>query len=208
MCFHYALSKLSTQRSKRFSNSSQIEFTAHANGFSHPKMPVITSISAGKFEFFNWGLVPSWIKDNKSAIQIRKSTLNAKSETIFEKPSFSKAIKTQRCLIPSTGFFEWQDVNGKKVPYFISLKDSDDFCFAGIWDSWNDQNTGETLNTFSILTTIANPLMAEIHNTKKRMPVILTPETEKAWLNPSLSNIQINELTAPINENLMIAHKI
>lgn len=134
--------------------------------------------------------------------------MNARSDTVFDKPSFRNAIRERRCLVPADGFYEWREVGGKKYPYYIYLKSKEIFSFAGIWEEWTDRSTGEIWRTFSILTTDANPLMEEIHNTKKRMPVILPREGEREWLRNGLSREEIVVLTKPLDDNLMNAHPI
>lgn len=135
-----------------------------------------------------WGLIPFWEKTAEKANEIRKLTYNAKADTVFEKPSFREPIKKHRCLVPSTGFFEWHhNSDGTKMPYFIRLKDGDIFSMAGIYDEWRNPETGKILRTFSILTTEANQLLAKMHNAKKRMPVILSAANKLYWLQPNLS---------------------
>jgi len=151
------------------------------NAFTFSKTPVISDENQGEIQMFNWGLIPFWAKDDK----IKKMTLNAKIETIAEKPSFRNSVK-KRCLVIADGYYEWQwkDSKGKeKQKYLISPKDQEIFAFAGIYSSWTNPETNETLNTYSIVTTEANELMAEIHNNKKRMPVVLKEQDHKSWLN-------------------------
>ncbi len=112
-------------------------------------------------------------------------TFNARSETIDTKPAFRESFISRRCLVPVRGFFEWQHIGGRKIPWYISLRDEDIFSLAGIWDSWKMKG-GVSVNTFSVVTTRANELMSEIHNTKKRMPVILPAAAEKLWLKEEL----------------------
>ncbi len=171
------------------------------NGFSYPEMPVITETG---LEMMNWGLIPAWSKDD----QIRKYTLNARAETIFEKPSFKNVISSKRCIIPATGYFEWQHTGKNKQPYFISLKDQDAFSFAGVWDLWVNPHSRENFYTYSIITTEANPLLAEIHNTKKRMPVVLPQEIEFDWLNRNLSNEKIKDFFVPLGDEYFNVQKI
>ena len=175
------------------------------SGFSFPDLPVLVE---NKLELFKWGLIPSWVKDEKTANELRSNTLNAKSETAFEKPSFRKAIASQRCVIPANGFVEWQTVDKDKIPYFIKPSDSDLFLFGGLYDTWINPITHEAVNTFSIITTDANPLMAEIHNTKKRMPFILENSKLDAWLNLSTSKETIQSLFSSYDEKCMTAYKI
>jgi len=153
----------------------------HLNGFAFPKMPVITSENPVIIEQYNWGLIPDWSKNQ----DIRALTLNAKIETLSEKPSF-KNVTHQRCMVLASGFYEWQwlDSKGKnKVKYQLGIKDEALFAFAGLYSHWKDDLTNEVVKTFTIVTTEANALMSEIHNIKKRMPVILRPEDEQKWLH-------------------------
>lgn len=150
------------------------------NGFSYPQTPVITNNAPDSIQLFQWGLLPNWVSD----IDFRKNTLNAKIETIHEKPSF-KNVVSQRCLVLVDGFYEWQwlDAKGKqKQKYFITMPDEDTFAFAGLWNNWLHRSTGLIIPTYSILTTEANEQMSIIHNSKKRMPMILKKEEERAWL--------------------------
>ena len=151
----------------------QLKVKYSVSGYSHPDLPILTAEQPDEFQLYNWGLIPKWTPNPELAKQYSKNNLNSKSETIFEKPSFNGPIKKQRCIIPVTGFFEWRDFNKNKYPYLIKLKDEEIFCLAGIYDTWVNKETGELKNTFSIITTEANPLMAKIHNLKLRMPFIL-----------------------------------
>jgi len=201
MCFYYHLSKLAQQYKDRAKSAEVLKELDLVNGFTYPKMPVITP---NALELMQWGLIPFWAKDNA----IKKHTLNARSETIFEKPSFRRSVLEKRCLIPANGFFEWQHIGSKKQPFYIRLRNQQTFNFAGIWDEWIDHDTGEILKTYSILTTAANPLMAIIHNSKKRMPVILTEEVENNWLEKDLSKSEIISFFTPIDVRLLEAYPI
>jgi putative SOS response-associated peptidase YedK len=191
MCFFYALSQTAQSLKNRYQLKLDFEFELepelgqakyYVSGFEFPKMPVITNEHPDRLQSYTWGLVPSWVKTHNDALEIRFRTLNARSDTVFIKPSFRNAIRERCCLIPADGFYEWREFNGKKYPYFIFLKDKNVFSFAGIWEEWIDRWTGEVLKTFSVLTTDANPLMEQIHNTKRRMPVILPREREMDWI--------------------------
>jgi len=175
------------------------------SGFSHPQLPIVKHDGIFSFE---WGLIPFWIKDNKAAKDIQDMTLNAVGETVFEKPSFRNSITTKRCLLGINGFYEWRDLNRVKYPYFIQTKSSDIFSLGCVYESWVDKSSGEIRNTFSILTTPANPLMEKIHNLKKRMPLILSKEDEKKWIEPNLTQDQINEIIKPYPELDMIAYTV
>jgi putative SOS response-associated peptidase YedK len=175
------------------------------NGFEHPKLPIVKEDG---ISLYQWGLIPSWTQDASKANDIQSKTLNAKGEPIFEKPSFRKSIVSQRCLLPIAGFYEWQDLNGVKYPYFVSLKEQEHFSLAAIYDHWLDRTTGEMRNTFSIITTPANPLMEKIHNLKKRMPLILSPNDEVKWIDHSLKPDQVKVLIRPFPEEGMAAFTI
>jgi putative SOS response-associated peptidase YedK len=197
MCFHSKLSKKAQALQNRFKakfENVDILLPEVYNAFQYPKTPVITNREADKIQLFNWGLIPVWAKDDT----IKKMTLNARIETIAEKPAFKGSIKN-RCLILADGFYEWQwlDPKGKnKQKYLITLPDDDAFAFAGLWSEWIDKSTGELLKTYTILTTEANELMSKIHNSKKRMPIIVSKETEKKWLEGDKINSFDIELLA------------
>lgn len=185
MCFHSKQTKLALEVENRFKakidRPSELKRQEHINGFDFPKTPVIIDEQPEVITHFNWGLIPSWAKDE----DIRKFTLNAKIETLDEKPSFRNSIN-KRCLVIANGFYEWQwlDSKGKnKQKYEIGIGNDELFAFAGIYSEWVNQVTGEIINSYAIVTTEANSLMAEIHNIKKRMPVILNQEDESKWLN-------------------------
>jgi len=210
MCFHYSLTiertEIELQLGVHFEDDWSPVF--HANGFSFLQMPVITQLKPGSIQLFNWGLIPHWVKTKADADKLRAQTLNARSETIFEKPSFRSSITNQRCLVLADGFFEWMDFQKKKYPHHIYLNNEKAFCFAGIYSAWTDKETGEHLNTFSILTTDANPMMAKIHNSKKRMPVIIPPHLHTKWLTPNLTKEEITSFFKPYPDSEMLAHTI
>ncbi len=174
-------------------------------GFEHPKLPVVHNAGV---EMKEWGLIPFWTKDATQANDLRVKTLNAVGETAFEKPSFRDSIRKRRGLLTVTAFFEWRDVGGKKYPYRISLLNHKIFSLGCIFDNWVDKETGEVKSTFSILTTNANDLMAAIHNSKRRMPVIIEQGNFKQWLDPETDQEQILALMAPLSSEKMTAYTI
>jgi putative SOS response-associated peptidase YedK len=186
----------------------EIEPVYHANGFTNPQMPLITNEMPDIIQHYDWGLIPFWVKNSDQADDIKMKTLNARAETALEKPSFKVSTKKKRCIIPSTGFFEWRHVGKNKYPYFISMKDTELFSFGGIWSEWTNKETGEIKHTFSIITTSANELMSIIHNMKKRMPLILTPENEIKWLENDLSKEELENIMQPLENGLLKAHTI
>ena len=128
-----------------------------------------------EFALLRWGLVPFWAKEPS----IGNRMINARAETVAEKPSYRNAYKHRRCLVLADGFYEWQRGGDVKVPYFISLASGEPFGLAGIWENWTDKETGESLQTTSLITTAANDFMAPLHH---RMPVILEASTATEWL--------------------------
>jgi putative SOS response-associated peptidase YedK len=212
MCFHNSLVTEATKLRKRYktkpTDTKEIKPIFHANAFDFQPWPVITDSMPDTIQFFQWGLIPAWTKSHEDALKMRTNTLNARIETVFEKPSFKEAIQKRHCIVPSTGFFEWQTVDGKKYPYFIRLKNEEIFSMAGIWETYKDPKTNELIQSFSILTTEANPLMATIHNSKRRMPVILSQEAEQEWLKNGFSEKDLAVFAKPFNENEMLAFTV
>lgn len=175
------------------------------SGFTHPLLPVV---SAGGTNLQHWGLIPSWVKDESSAKEIRTKTLNAVGETVFEKPSFRQSIYSRRGVLPLTGFYEWRDVQKIKYPYFVHSAQQKSLAIAVIYDRWLNPVDAKTVDTFSIITTAANPLMEMIHNTKKRMPLILPDNGIDAWLNPDTPAGIIQELIQPCPDSMLKAHTV
>ena len=187
----------------------------HVSGFAHPKLLAFTDKDPLEPQFFKWGLIPAWVKDKISAGQLSNQTLNARGETIFEKPSFQSSAKTKRCLIYLDAFYEHHHFKGKTYPFRISFKDDSPLPVAGLWSEWIDKETGEIIPTLSIVTTEANTLMQKIHNNPKaegpRMPVIFTKETQNEWLIPCTNEDDkkhIQSLIKPCDENLLNAYTV
>lgn len=178
------------------------------SGFTHPDLLVITSEEPQFIQPYRWGLIPLWCKDEQQAAQISAQTLNAKAETVFEKPSFRNSINSKRCIVIVNGFYEWRTEGKKKYPYYIHLKEQEFFSLGGIYENWLNKNTGEAVNSFSIITVEANLLMQKIHNTKKRMPLIIPVEKEKEWIKNGLAKNEIQQLLLPFDENKMEAYTI
>jgi putative SOS response-associated peptidase YedK len=161
----------------------------HVRGFSHPKMMVFTNDDPLKPQAFRWGLIPGWVKDNKSAFTLWNSTLNARGETIWEKPSFRNAAKNKRCLIYIDAYYEFHHLKGKTYPFRIAAADESPLVVAGLWEEWVDKETGELIETATMVTTAGNQHLSKIHNSPKlecgpRMPVFLSREEQNEWLIP------------------------
>jgi putative SOS response-associated peptidase YedK len=211
MCYTIKIDMTREQLEKRFGarmdKPEEYKTGLKVNAFSLPRLPVICSDDPEVIRLFTWGLVPFWIKDTKQAGEIRTKTLNAKSETLAEKPSFRNSLSQKRCLVLVNGFYEWQTDGKTKIPYYIGLKDQQAIGLAGLYDQWTDRGTGEILNTFTIVTTRANPMMEVIHNVKKRMPVILAPDTERIWLDLKVDPAK-NGIFEPFPEEYMFSEKL
>lgn len=215
MCFHNSMTKKALRLAARYGKLlSAVEIAEkiiqeqyHVSAFNNPEYPIITTDP--EVQLYHWGLIPFWIRTEKAAEEIRKKTYNARAESIFHKPSFRSSIRTCRCIVPSTGWFDWRHENGKKIPYYIFCNDNDGiFSMAGIYARWTNPVTGGAINTYSIVTTEANELMSYIHNTNFRMPVILHREDEEKWLFPELKDNEIKSLMKPFEDNLMDAYVI
>lgn len=162
-------------------------------------LPVISSDDPGGLTLYQWGLIPSWAKDPA----IGNRMINARAETITEKPSFRNAFRSRRCLVPADSFYEWKRDGNEKIPHRILMKDRSPFAMAGIWDQWISRD-GEIIHSFSILTTTPNDLMKEIHD---RMPVILSRQDENLWLGKT-SEDELLGLLKPFTAAEMTAYPV
>jgi putative SOS response-associated peptidase YedK len=169
-----------------------------------PSQEVAAIVAGGgrerRLELLRWGLIPAWADDPG----IGSRMINARSETVAEKPSFRRAFKERHCLIPD-GFYEWQKTNGGKQPYHLKISNGRPFVFAGLWESWSSDEEGE-LRSCTILTTDANDLVGKVHH---RMPVILPPETYDLWLDPAVREAeQLLSLLVPYPTEEMEAYPV
>jgi putative SOS response-associated peptidase YedK len=224
MCYNVkALLRSQLLRARRAMNEQAIEeiqgrlFELGVNdlhqvsGFSHPKLIIYPEVNSVPL-VATWGLVPNWVKDEKGKVQLWNSTLNARGETIFEKPSFRDSAKAKRCLVYLDGFYEHHHQGGKTYPFFIIRKDGEPFPVAGLWAEWTDRETKSKLISFSIVTTRANEMMTRIHNNPKlegpRMPVILPEELADRWLDHSLNQQELTQLLLPFDDEWLSAHTV
>lgn len=175
--------------------------TFYASGFDHPNWRIVTTNP--EIQLMNWGLVPFWFK-GQNRLDVSNKTLNARIETLDERSSFKHLWNRQHCLVPSTGFFDWQHQGKNRIPYFIRCKDQALFSLAGMYDTWMNPHSQSLEHTFTIVTCEANELMAEIHNVKKRMPLVLSPELESDWLS---GNFQW-DLSKRIASEKLVAHSV
>lgn len=172
MCGRFSIISDKSRLAKHFGLKTAPAYHASYNVAPSADIPVIR-LHENARELINcrWGLVPHWAKDRKFA------PINAKAETLMEKPFFRTAYKNKRCLVPANGFYEWKRMQGGKQPYYFRLADDEILAFAGLWDEWQQED--DQVTSCAIITTEANALMAPVHG---RMPVILDPENYDAWL--------------------------
>lgn len=177
MCGRYVVSSPYKKLAKHFGVEPPEETPGKRyNAAPTQELPVITAESP-TIEMMRWGLIPFWAKDKSIGTKL----INARAETLVEKPSFRTSFRKRRGLVASDGFYEWKKTAHGKVPMFIHLASGEPFAIAGLWDEWNDPESGATVRSFTIITTEPNEMMADIHN---RMPAILRREDEKLWLDP------------------------
>ena len=184
MCGRYSFAQLSSEVEKRFKiHVDGNTYVARYNNAPGQKLGVITNQSRNKLSLHHWGLLPSWAQDPRMAFKM----INARGESLQEKPAFKEAFSSKRCLVPADGFYEWKKHGQQNIPHYICLKSREMFAFAGLWEEWKDAE-GEIKNTFTIITTKSNEIMKPLH---ARMPVILPPHLEKEWLeNSSITDLQ------------------
>jgi len=182
MCGRYRLSRRKQLIAEYFETESEVDWEPRYNVAPSQDVGIIrqdVSMPKRHFSRARWGLIPSWANDAK----IGFSTINARAETVTNKPAFRDAFTSRRCLIPADGFYEWQRT-GRKQPFHFGMHDDSLFAFAGLWDRWTDP-TGTIIESCSILTTTANTMLANLHH---RMPVILSKDTYDLWLDPGFKN--------------------
>ncbi|MDX1565087.1 MAG: SOS response-associated peptidase [Phycisphaeraceae bacterium] len=205
MCGRFSQTRSTEQLADRFVvPAASFDWTPRYN--LAPGQSVPTIIRAGdrrSWKRLQWGLVPPWAQDRS----IGHRLINARSETVDQKPSFRKALKKRRCLVPADGFYEWKKQAGRtKVPVYLTLKDGSPFAFAGLWETWSDPDHPQSLETFTICTTAPNERVRPIHD---RMPAILRPEDEATWLDPGIeSPDRLKSLLKPYPADAMVARRV
>jgi putative SOS response-associated peptidase YedK len=206
MCGRASLTKVEKDLEERFHATFYSEDLERYNPLPNYNVaptqmhPVITNTDPDHLQFFKWGLIPFWAKDEK----IGSRMINSRIETILEKPAFRNAVQKRRCLVPFDGFYEWKKTPNGKIPYRIVLKDNGIFSVAGIWEKWKSPE-GETVFSFSVITQPPNALMEAIHD---RMPAILLPEQEQIWLADDISAEEALQLVAPFPDELLKAYTV
>lgn len=206
MCGRFTLTATVDQLIDRFDVEFFLEQEEYLPSYNvAPSQSVLAVINNGSHKrmgFLRWGLIPPWAKD----MSIGYKMINARAETLSEKPSFRNAYKNKRCLIVADSFYEWKRIDSKtKTPMRIKLKSDELFAMAGLWESWKSPE-GTTIYSCSVITTQPNELVQDIHD---RMPVILKPEDENNWLDPSISDTsKLQPLLKPLEPSLMEAYEV
>ncbi|MEH7177698.1 SOS response-associated peptidase [Neobacillus vireti] len=206
MCGRFTLTATVDQLIDRFDVEFFLQEEEYSPNFnvapSQSVLAVINNGSQNRMGFLRWGLIPPWAKD----MSIGYKLINARAETLKEKPSFRNAYKKRRCLIVADSFYEWKTIDNKnKIPMRIKLKSNDLFAMAGLWENWKSPE-GKSIYSCSVITTQPNELVQDIHD---RMPVILKPEDEKFWLDPSITDTaKLHHLLEPLDKDLMEAYEV
>ncbi len=201
MCGRFSITKEEKLIEERFGASFYTDdLIKRYNAAPSQNLPVIASEEPDKIHLFRWGLIPFWAKDNKIGYKM----INARSETILESKVYAPAFKYKRCLVPADGFYEWKKVGKSKVPIRFRRKDDGLFAFAGIYSEWKP-NPDEHVHSFSILTTQPNEIVQSVHD---RMPVILLPEFEKAWLDKNTAQKDLLSMLIPYPTELIDGYEV
>jgi len=183
------------------------------SGFAHPHILVFTNEAPHTPQLFEWGLIPSWVKTKKDAMDISNKTLNCRSESMFEKPSFKPSAMHRRCLIYVDGFYEHHHLKSKTYPFHISANDDSPLVFGGLWNEWLDKETSEIIKTVTIVTCEGNEAMKIIHNNPKadgpRMPFIIPKELQDYWLDSNtVGEEELQEFIKPYPSDLLQYHTV
>lgn len=212
MCFSVNVNLVKEEIEDRygvnFPDKYRYEPSYYYHAFSLPELTAVCSDNPGTVRSLKWGLIPPWVRSAADADEIRFKTFNARSESLGEKSSFSSSFRSKRCFIPVRGFYEWQHMGKEKIPWYIFSENNEILTLAGLYAEWLNKDTGELLSTFSIITTEANEMMAEIHNSKKRMPAILLKDDEKRWIDLNTSPEAVSQILKPCPANILKAHTI
>jgi putative SOS response-associated peptidase YedK len=201
MCGRYAITTAPEAIRQLFRYLEQPNFPPRYNVAPTQPVPIVR-MAQGKRQFalVRWGLIPAWVKDPRRFTLV----INARGESVLDKPAFKNAMKYRRCLFPADGFYEWERKDGMRRPYFVRRKGGGPLAFAGLWESWMGPN-GEEQETAAIITTDASPSIAHIHD---RMPVIVPPETFDFWLDPKVDAEMAMAVVAPAKDEAIEHYQV
>lgn len=204
MCGRYVLKATIQDLQQNYEALPDELFTVEPNYNVAPSqnMPVVVQKEGVRIlDKYRWGLIPFWAESIKTGY----SMINARAESLSTKKSFSRPFSSQRCIVPASGFYEWKKAGSSKVPHFITSKQSPLFHFAGLYEQWKDESD-QTVNSYTIITTTANKPMSELHN---RMPAMLLPNEFDTWLDPSNSDINmLQDLLRPWPDDDIQFHRV
>lgn len=205
MCGRYALYGPISRLSERFSASIDempADFGPRYNAAPMQMLPVVRQRPGGErvAHLLRWGLLPGWAKDPGIATRL----INARAETLAEKPAFRAAYRARRCIVPASGFYEWRATPGGKQPYYIQPANDELFGLAGLWERWT-RPEGTPIDTFTVITTAANATMQALH---ERMPVILQPADYGPWLSRDTAPERLGQLLAPCPDGMLSMHPV
>ncbi|HNT80842.1 MAG TPA: SOS response-associated peptidase [Bacteroidia bacterium] len=197
MCGRFSITKQESEIETRFNAKFYTnDYVKRYNIAPTQLVPAISIEATDQIYMFRWGLIPFWAKDPK----IGNKMINARAEGVLESKVYAKLMKKSRCIIPSDGFYEWKAMENYKQPIRIKRKDDELFGMAALYDTWVDKDKGQTVNSFSIITTQANDLISEVHN---RMPVILNKSDELKWLSNATATDELMSLLTPFNNDAL-----
>lgn len=202
MCGRYSLTSSLSELAQRFEFDSEPEgFVPRYNVAPTQQVLAVVGGEPRRAGFMRWGLIPSWSKDGPSS----RPLINARAETVAEKPSFRDSLKRRRCLVLADGFYEWQKEGDAKRPMRVTMRSGEPFAFAGLWSKWTDPE-GSSISSCAIITTAANEVLRPIHH---RMPVILSKEVEDLWLDTALDDTQtLTQLLEPYPDDALEAYEV
>jgi len=203
MCGRYVIYGPQSRYQEYFATEAWPDFPDRYNIAPSAPVPVIRQAPDGRrvVNLLRWGLVPNWSKDESIGAKLN----NARGETVSEKPSFRTAYQKRRCIVPASGYYEWQEVPGqRKQPWYIHLKSGEPMAMGGLWESWTNAD-GEIIRTFCVITTGPNEVMTPIHD---RMPVLLRREDWPAWLSPHGDQSRVAQMIGPADAGLMEAWRV
>ena len=183
MCGRFTLTSTPEELARRFGLDESVEWSPRYNIAPGQSVPAVRlDVGRRQLSSLRWGLVPAWAADPSVGFRM----INARVETLAQRPAFREALQARRCLVAADGFYEWADLGGAKQPYHIGLPEGGPFAFAGLWERWQDPN-GEALESCTLITTEAAPALCEIH---ARMPLIVSPQRYEDWLDPGRAPAQ------------------
>ena len=208
MCGRYALRTSTPELARRLGVEVKADSDAHAHAPSFNIAPTqnvltcrTTRDTSREVKVMRWGLIPSWSKGDSTKFTM----INARAETITERPAYRTAFRFRRCLIPADGFYEWQRLEGRKQPFFVALESRRALMFAGVWERWRARE-GQSVVSCAIITTEANETLASVHH---RMPVLLDDDQFDSWLNPKLTDArELDAMLAPYTREPMVAYPV